>query len=1482
MTPERPHSVPRVHPPALILILAATVALATTGGAGAVTPVAVIAQDGDFPTGGNGGEVNTLNAPFTDGNGVPGFTGAVTGEVSSNFVWYATGITWLNISALPDHTLTGAESTMGVGTSGQFVYSPSIDGDDGVWSQNGLLAVEATQAPGFPPGVNSTFHSRPQMSDGGQAHWVAGFNDAGGTTTLGRVLYTSSDATPGNTVVVLRSDDMIGGFPIDRPSGVDFDYNFSGDNTHLITVLQLDTGSTVNDDHVYVDGTLVAREASPDGDGDNWDNFDNVSINNSGHYLFSGDTDGATASDEFIAYDGAIALREGDTVGGVVLTTVATVQALSINDLGQAVHFWNAGGERLFYAFDAADLRGSSVQILAVGDSVDVDGDGTPDATVTDFNGSQGIGPSLDLDEDGRLLIEVDLNYGAGDLEAEIALDLPAKLVINEVDYDQGVTDAEEFVEIYNASGGPVNLDPYSIELVDGTGGGASVYQTIDLPDVTLAAGDFYVVCGDAAMVPNCDLDVSPDTDLIQDGSPDAVGLRFHDALIDAVSYDGDTGLPYREGTGTGVVVDVGRGAPHARLRAPSLVDGTASLEGAVDEGAVAAVLPELVRRLVVGDEEIGPAIAIEIGGNDAEAVAESGAQTCRRGDVGDAQAARRILPFVAQQGVGSGRRVAQRAAVVRSAGGVLAGEVGGERPDHVVGDEEVEVAVGVGVEEGGAGAPPRVAGARFLGDVGKEHPAGLGAVVAQQGVATDVGDVEVGIAVAVDVADGNPHAVAAVVAAGACRDVFEAAVAAVAPQLVAGLRRAAVETAALHQVEVEIAVAVEVEERAAAPHDLREEEAFAVPRLVGESGQLLRGHRLEPGAGRLAGGPGWGSGARRQQGEQGARQPEHRPGPAARHSLRTAARELGETRPRRRHGGRLGPALDVRQGVRRLLQPAEVELGVGAPEERREVSGVCLEGFVEGVPCLRRPTGVAQQGAGEHQGPRIAGVELPGATQLRHRFVATLQGGEKRAAAGVGGGGAGVERHRPISVCEDRTEVDGLVLGQDQRHLDQVEPGEQVVGVLGDRFLEGGQGRRRIAAAQAALRQHVETPHLGLPLPQRFEERQGGLAVAALQERLCPGAQRRHSDPERCERACGGIWKARLGDRGGSGLTGLPLGSGEQVRGVVGVRPGFERRCPYRRDRRVRSTAAQVEPGRGDGELGIGRGEGRCCGDHPLRLVELAGVDQPGRQAGAHRWRPAVRRRPAERLDRGGEVTLPLATHGEAKPDVGCRGAAFDELLVGVDRRPPEPVRFVDHRQVQASSVVARRRLDGGNRRLDLLRHLWVDPVEPLGTRCRRAAPRPQPPARDAGRDAGEHQPQRPPASSRRASPPAAGTACVVPLFHGPLSPAGRRVSRAGCAATVAPVRRSALGRGRRDGPLRGPLPVAATRRSLHLDACKPFTGESIQEQWRVCAAECARKAVLPTWPDAPSGCRIRRALESEAAFWSVEERMRHSGGPR
>lgn len=384
-----------------------------------IVTVELVVQDGDIPTG-TTSPVTSLNYPTTNGAGQVGFTGGVTGD---NFVWFDDAPILFN-SSIPTATVTGAETTMGIGDANSFLYSPAYGGGDAAYSHNGPVLVEGDPAPGFPANTNNIFNSRPSMIPGGQAYWVAGFNDAGGTTTLGRVLHVSPTATAGNINVVIRSDDIVAGLPIDRPAGVGFDYQIADNGTNHVHELLLDTGSTTNDDIIYVNGNMVARELSPTGDGDNWDNFGVVSINNSGNYVFTGDTDGAAATDGFLAYNGAVAIREGATIGGITLVgTTSAPRALGINNLNQVAHIWGVTttAEYLFISCDATNMSDADL-LLAIGDQVDVDGNGSADATVTDFAASTAIGNGIVLAENGLVYVEVNLDYGSGNLEAIIGV----------------------------------------------------------------------------------------------------------------------------------------------------------------------------------------------------------------------------------------------------------------------------------------------------------------------------------------------------------------------------------------------------------------------------------------------------------------------------------------------------------------------------------------------------------------------------------------------------------------------------------------------------------------------------------------------------------------------------------------------------------------------------------------------------------------------------------------------------------------------------------------------------------------------------------------------------------------------------------------------------------------------------------------------------------------------------------------------------
>lgn len=122
-----------------------------------------------------------------------------------------------------------------------------------------------------------------------------------------------------------------------------------------------------------------------------------------------------------------------------------------------------------------------------------------------------------------------------------------ASLIINEVDYDQPGVDSAEFIELLNSGPNLLNLDGYRVSLINSTTG--SQYRSFNLPDLQLASNGFFVLCGDSDQVINCGWDISPSSNLIQNGSADAIALFLGIDLVDSLSYEGN--LPgYTEGAG--------------------------------------------------------------------------------------------------------------------------------------------------------------------------------------------------------------------------------------------------------------------------------------------------------------------------------------------------------------------------------------------------------------------------------------------------------------------------------------------------------------------------------------------------------------------------------------------------------------------------------------------------------------------------------------------------------------------------------------------------------------------------------------------------------------------------------------------------------------------------------------------------------------------------------------------------------------------
>jgi predicted extracellular nuclease len=138
------------------------------------------------------------------------------------------------------------------------------------------------------------------------------------------------------------------------------------------------------------------------------------------------------------------------------------------------------------------------------------------------------------------------LNINIFALTSTLAFTSHAVVVINEIDYDNPGTDEAEFIELFNSGTSTISLDNYFLDLINGST--SSAYRSIDLSGFSIAANDYFVVCGgSASTVANCSYNFTTTNGWIQNGSPDAVALYENNSLIDSLSYEGVL-VPFTEG----------------------------------------------------------------------------------------------------------------------------------------------------------------------------------------------------------------------------------------------------------------------------------------------------------------------------------------------------------------------------------------------------------------------------------------------------------------------------------------------------------------------------------------------------------------------------------------------------------------------------------------------------------------------------------------------------------------------------------------------------------------------------------------------------------------------------------------------------------------------------------------------------------------------------------------------------------------------
>ncbi len=218
----------------------------------------------------------------------------------------------------------------------------------------------------------------------------------------------------------------------------------------------------------------------------------------------------------------------------IAITLNRNVDAASIVGDGSQFTFDNgltasaaSASGRVITVTTAAQSAGQAYVVTVAGSVLDIlagsaagtgnfNGFGTPETACDD---------GMDNDTDGLIDCQ-DPNCSA-----DAACQFLSQLYIWEVDADTPSTDALEYLEIWNNTGGSVDLDAGNYYVILVNGGGDVVYRSWKLTG-TLADDDVYVV-GATAVTPTPDLVVTPATNLIQNGADGVL-------LVQCASCTGD------------------------------------------------------------------------------------------------------------------------------------------------------------------------------------------------------------------------------------------------------------------------------------------------------------------------------------------------------------------------------------------------------------------------------------------------------------------------------------------------------------------------------------------------------------------------------------------------------------------------------------------------------------------------------------------------------------------------------------------------------------------------------------------------------------------------------------------------------------------------------------------------------------------------------------------------------------------------------
>lgn len=420
--------------PVIVIGFGAVLAAVSAIGAALPVPVTVIAKAGDVV---DGLDIVAVGTPLTSGSGKVSFPliGYEFDDAERTFpeeqTWFDTGVIFDTRTAPNLPPLLSYASPLDAGDLGDW-NAQNLTPLVGIMSNGTVGLTPLSPAPTFPQGTRVVIAGSPRRLPNGTEYSVAIVGSLNQGTGGGAAAVLYRRELGGNVTRVLMSGDLIEGREIIAPffnEPIGSGYQYSDDDQQEALILTLDLGeaeSSFPARQCLVINRQIALEQfeSTGHQGEVYNDFRQVDINNSGDYLVSGTLGyfAAGLQTSFIGYNGDVVLRTGDSLDGITLPD--RVGALSINDRGEAIHVWGGddeddddqfglrgeentlvAGSVMYYAANAADLN-SSIKLLQSGDLLDVDGDELGDYILLKILGSQ-ISPTIDLAEDGYVYLTV-------------------------------------------------------------------------------------------------------------------------------------------------------------------------------------------------------------------------------------------------------------------------------------------------------------------------------------------------------------------------------------------------------------------------------------------------------------------------------------------------------------------------------------------------------------------------------------------------------------------------------------------------------------------------------------------------------------------------------------------------------------------------------------------------------------------------------------------------------------------------------------------------------------------------------------------------------------------------------------------------------------------------------------------------------------------------------------------------------------------